>query len=67
MQKLESDKWYFTVECAKCHEPMAFLQAPSPDELLRPKQRSADLICPFCGHQQLYTPEQMYVAQGPEK
>ncbi len=67
-KQVEPNKWYFVVDCAKCQEPIPFLEAPSPEENPDIKQRTiADLKCPHCGHTDTYAPALMRRQQGPEK
>jgi hypothetical protein len=66
--QLKPDQWYFVVNCAKCKEPIPFLEAPSPEEKPEVKQRQiAGLKCGSCGQTGTYAPALMYRAQGPEK
>jgi DNA-directed RNA polymerase subunit RPC12/RpoP len=53
-------KWYFVVDCAKCHKTIPFVEAPSPDDVPEAKQRTiTDLRCPSCGHSDSYAPNLM--------
>ena len=68
LKQLEPDKYYFTVDCAKCKGQIPFAEASSPEEEPNPKQRTiTDLKCPRCGYKGTYAPALMYRAQGPEK
>jgi hypothetical protein len=64
---LEPGKYYFTVNCAKCKEQIAFAEAPSPEEKPQLKHRTiSNMKCPHCGHTDRYAPALMYRAQVPE-
>ena len=67
MENLDSDKFYFAVECGKCGLLIGSEEAPSPDEVPNPTHRSQTLKCSKCGHEQLYTGNQFKVVQGPDE
>lgn len=64
-RQVQPNQWYFVVECAKCNEPIPFLEAPSPEEEPDVKQRTIDdLKCPNCGYVGRYAPALMYRDQA---
>ncbi|MGY2990277.1 hypothetical protein ACVI1K_007624 [Bradyrhizobium sp. USDA 4508] len=62
-KQVQPNQWYFVVDCAKCDEPIPFLEAPSPDEPEVKQRTVGDLKCPSCGHSYTYAPAPMYRAQ----
>jgi endogenous inhibitor of DNA gyrase (YacG/DUF329 family) len=64
---LKPGKYYFTVACAKCGEPIPFAEAPSPEAEPEVKQPTISLKCPQCEHTDTYAPPLMGREQVPEK
>jgi hypothetical protein len=62
---VEPEKWYITVDCAKCCEGIAFAQAPPPQRPDPLQRRTiSNLKCPHCGHVDTYAPAVMSLRQS---
>jgi predicted RNA-binding Zn-ribbon protein involved in translation (DUF1610 family) len=68
-RRVEPEKWYIAVDCAKCGDGIAIAEAPSPDEKPDPLQhlKIEGVTCPHCGHVDMYAPALMSRRQGPER
>jgi len=68
MPEVEAGKWYVTVKCPACERSFA-LQAL--DEAPHLGQRvsipAQPTPCPFCGHEEAYTLDQIRFLQGTYK
>lgn len=64
---VEPEKWYITVDCSVCGEPIPFAESPPPEPDKTVTHRSILVRCPHCQKEAVYAPALMSLRQGPEK
>jgi hypothetical protein len=67
LSHLELGKYYFTVDRARCSEPIPFAEAPSPEAEPAVRHPTISVKCPQCEHTATYAPALMRREQVPEK
>ncbi len=67
MTKVETAKWYFTVECEKCGRGLAFQETTEDDTIPVALPNEFPITCHVCGHTASYRPEQVQRSQAQYK